>query len=310
MDVGRHVSSIKVEVVFEGPAVKEGTIDARLLAESLLGYSEVFTRANAILNGEASEAVVLVESDFKRGSFVTGLDLVQNIADQARHLITAHPFLDATGLATIIGFVWKNKEAVKDSLIELFKWLRGKNPDKTLQVGDNNTEITFGVNKKIVNNLTLNLYGDPGIREGLSRLTGPLREAAIERIAVRRDGTEQTSIEKSEAEFFEPGPLDLTSDDSPMQGERNAMLIVSKLSFTEGTTWTFLERGAIVNATIQDEGFWRQVHEHKVTFGEGDRLRVRMAWVTVRKRSKLTAKNRIVKVYEIIVDQKPPRLEL
>jgi hypothetical protein len=45
------VSSANLEVVFEGPAVKSGTIDARLLAESLIGYSEVFTRANAILNG-------------------------------------------------------------------------------------------------------------------------------------------------------------------------------------------------------------------------------------------------------------------
>jgi hypothetical protein len=73
------MSSANVEVVFEGPAVQTGTIDARLLAESLLGYSEVFTRANDIVNGEVSHAVVLVQSEFKRGSLVAGLWTVRGL---------------------------------------------------------------------------------------------------------------------------------------------------------------------------------------------------------------------------------------
>ena len=66
------MSSTSLEIVFEGPAVKSGTIDARLLAESLAGYSEVFSRADAILNGSGSQAVVLVQSNFESGSFITG----------------------------------------------------------------------------------------------------------------------------------------------------------------------------------------------------------------------------------------------
>ena len=75
--LGVQMSSTNLEVVFEGPAVHSGTIDARLLAESLIGYSEVFTRANAIINGRDSQAAVLVQSDFKQGSFVAGLEFVQ-----------------------------------------------------------------------------------------------------------------------------------------------------------------------------------------------------------------------------------------
>lgn len=128
------MSSTHLEVLFEGPAVKTGTIDARLLGDSLIGYSELFTRANAILNGEASEAAVLVQSDFRPGSFVAGLELVQNIVDQARSLITAHPFMDAATLASVIGFL-KNKGAIKDSLLELYKWLKGKKPEKATRLG-------------------------------------------------------------------------------------------------------------------------------------------------------------------------------
>ena len=301
------MSSTSLQIVFEGPAVESGTIDARVLAESLSGYSEVFTRANVMLNGEASEAAVLVESDFKKGSFVAGLQFVQNVAVQAQHLITAHPFLDATGLAGLIGFVYR--EAVKESLIELYKWLKGKKPDRTVQVEGNNVEVTLGDSKKIVNNFTFNLSNDPAIRSGLARITSPLRQAGIDRISVQQEGAEQTAIEKSEAEYFEPAPLDSESDETALEGQRRAVLTVSKLSFTEGSTWTFLERGAIVVAKIEDDEFWQKVHEHKVTFGEGDQLRVHLNWATVRKRTKLTAKNTIVKVLEVLVRPRQMRLD-
>jgi hypothetical protein len=91
------MSSTNLEVVFEGPAVKSGTIDARLLCESLAGYSEVFIRSNSIANGDVSQANVLVRSEFKGGSFIAGLELVQNFTEQVQHLITGHPFFDAAG---------------------------------------------------------------------------------------------------------------------------------------------------------------------------------------------------------------------
>jgi hypothetical protein len=301
------MSSTTVEVVFEGAAVKTGVIDARLLAESLSGYSEVFTRANAILNGDASEAAVLVHSDFKAGSFIAGLEFVQSITEQGQHLITAHNFLDAASLAAVIGFILKNKEIAKDSLIDLYKWLKGKKPDKAVQIG-NAVEITVGQDKKTVNNITYNLYGDRAIKAGLERLTNPLRQAAIERIAVKQDGKEQTAIEKSEASSFETGPFELQAAEEPLEGQRDAVLVVSKLAFTEKSTWTFLERGATVVAKIEDKEFWENVHHHKVTFGEGDRLRVRLFWTTVRKRHVLAAKNTIIRVYEVIVGHKQLRL--
>ena len=301
------MSSANLEIVFEGPGVQAGTINARLLADALAGCSDVFTRANQIVNGEASEAVVLVQSDFKRGSFVVDIQLVQDVVEHAKQLITAHPFLSASSLAGIIGFVSKNKDAVKESVIELYKWLKGKKPDKVAPAGNNNFEITFGQNKKTVSAPVINMYGDSAIQAALEKLTNPLRQEAIDRIAVKQDGTEQTAIEKSEASYFETEPLQLESDNSPTEGERDTVLVVSKLSFTEGTAWTFFERGAIVIAKIEDEQFWADVHRHKLTFGEGDMLRVRLYW-RIEKKRKLTQKNTIVKVHELI--ERPKQLRL
>lgn len=67
----------------------------------------------------------------------------QNFTEQARHLITGHPFFDAAGLATLIGFIAKHREVIQESLLDLYKWLKGGKPDKVVQIG-NNTEITIG----------------------------------------------------------------------------------------------------------------------------------------------------------------------
>jgi hypothetical protein len=300
------MSSTNLEIVFEGSGVRQGTINARLLADALIGCSDVFTRANQIVNGEASEAVVLVQSDFKRGSFVVDVQLVQGVVEHAKHLITSHPFLSSSSLASIIGFVSRNK----NSLIDLYKWLKGKKPDKIASVKDNNYEVTFGQNKKTVSGPVINMYGDSAIQIAMEKLTSPLRQGdAIDRIAVKQDGKEQSAIEREEAQYFEKEPLLLESDETPTEGERDTVLVVSKLSFTEGTTWNFFERGAVVIAKIQDEKFWSDVHQHRLTFGEGDMLRVRLYW-KIEKKRKLIQKNTITKVYELIERRRPKQLRL
>jgi len=179
----------------------------------------------------------------------------------------------------------RSRARSQDFNVNLYKWLKGKKPDKTVQVG-NNTEITLGQNKKTVNNIVFNLLGDEVVRVALGQLTSPLRQAAIDRITVRQDGTEQATIEKSEAGYFESEPLELESANSDVEGQHETVLIVSKLSFVESSTWTFLEKGATLVAKIEDEDFWQQVHRHKVTFGEGDRLRVLLHWKVVQKPSR------------------------
>lgn len=291
---------VAIQLVIEGPAVRSGMVDAQALAESLAGCSEIFRRTNEVANGEASQAVVLVESNFKAGSFVAGLQLEQHLIAAATNLLTHHEFLTAGGLAGLIGFIKKS-----GSLVDLWKWLKGKKPEKVNRVG-NNTEITIGANKKIVNNIVYNLYGDSAIRAAFGQATEPLRRPGINRISVKQDGTEQVAFEREEAPYFEPAPLQLEGDSSPNEGERDALLIVSKLSFKEGTTWTFFERGGSVVAKIVDKEFWQKVHRHVVTFGEGDSLRVRLKWRVFRKNDKLVQKNDILTVYQ--VEERPKQM--
>ena len=229
------MSSANLEVIFEGPAVNAGTIDAQLLADSLSGHSEVFTRVNALLNGTESKAAVLVQSDFKRGSFVAGLEFVQSFVEEAQRLLATHPGLDASGLVGIIGFVWKKREIV-ESLLDLYKRLKGEKPKDAKKIDGNNVELTLrDGNKVVVNNNVFHLHNDPVIVKGFERLTTPLRRAEIDRIIVKHAATEQVVIEKSEAEYFEAARFQLEAENET-EGQQETILIVSKVSFVEGTT--------------------------------------------------------------------------
>ena len=303
------MSSTELEVVFEGQAVASGKMDARLLGTSLAAYSEVFRRANELANGEVSEAVVLVESNFKTGSFDVSLELVQNIIESAKALITAHPFLSAAELAAALGFLWSKRE----SLLSVLKWLKGERPETITQTGNDVDLILFGQKKTVSN--TVNIFlNDALLRDALARaVSQPLRQLGYDRIKLRPknppEPVEPTTIEREEAPYFEPDPLQLAVAEAPDEGERDTVLIVSKLSFVEGPRWTFLERGATVVAKIDDKEFWETVHRRKYKFADGDRLRVRLHWKIVEKAGKLKAENTIVKVYEVLPRPRQMRLD-
>ena len=301
------MSTTEIQLVFEGSAVQSGMIDARLLAESLAGCSEIFRRANQIANGEASEAAVLVESEFKSGSFVAGLQLEQHVIETARGLITNYEFLTAGGLAALIGFV-KKGESVGESLVDLWKWLKGKKPERVTQIG-NNTEITLGSNKKTVNKFVYQFYGDSAVRAAFGQTTEPLRHSTIDRISIKQNGEEQVAFEKEEAPIFQAEPLRLEQDGTPTEGERDASLIISKLAWDEKSTWTFFEQGGKVVAKIDDQEFWQKVHQRSVAFREGDSLKVRLRWEVIEKNHKLVQKNSILKVYQVMERAKQMRLD-
>ena len=152
--------------------------------------------------------------------------------------------------------------------------LGAKNQKKWKKIDGNNVELTFGDNNKVVvNNNVFHLSRDPVIAEGLQRVTNPLRQAEIERIVLKYEGKEQVAIEKPEATYFEAASLQLEAGNSPMEGQKETVLIVSKVSFVEGTTWTLIEEGATLTAKIEDPEFWAKVHQTNLRFGEGDRLR-------------------------------------
>ena len=254
------MSQIQVQLVFEGSAVQEGKIDAGALALSLAGYNGLFRRANAVINGEASEAVVRVESNFIPGSFIVNLQFDQHLIEAATSFITHHQFLTAASLASVIGLIKRTEWG--ETLIDVWKWLKGKKPDEVRKQAI--TPRLRWAPIETVSSVVYNLYGDSAIRAALGQAIEPLRLEGFDRMAVRQDNQEQMAIEKQEAESFGTDTWELEPASTPTQGERDALLIVSKFAFTEKSSWSFFDEGATVVATIEDEAFWQRVHDHEI----------------------------------------------
>ena len=202
------MTTADVELLFEGDSVRSGSIDARLLAESLTAYSIVFQRANEIVNGDRSNAAVRVRATLKAGSLGVPLELIQDLLEQGQTLL-GFDYKTALQLAILVGLIWH-----KDSLMALLKSLKGKKPEKVVKV-EGGFQFEFAGQKKIVNNYVTNMYGDEAIRAGLAQGVEPLRQPGIERISFRTKQGTPTVITKDEASYFETEPLELTTDVLP-----------------------------------------------------------------------------------------------
>ena len=294
------VDSVTLEVVFEGEAVEPGRIDVADFVAALKGYAGLFKQANAILNGEFSRTEVFVESGFKQGSFIAHLCFVQ---DLAANLITTHQFFSATGLLEVLGYIWKNK----DSVLDLLKMLKGHDPEQVVTQGDR-SQVVYGGITNTFNNCVLQIYNDPSARKTLSELTQPLQNPGIEKVSIGFSKSERTILSREdEIEVVLPRPEETLPDDQD-NGQRDAYLTVGKVVFDEKKSWTFFERGSTVTARIVDAEFWSRVHSRTLLFGEGDQMRVRLAWKIEFKNGKVKQENTILQVLE--VRPRPTQLRL
>lgn len=284
------MDSITLQVVFEGHSVNPGRIDAEAFASALTGYAMLFKRANTLLNGDECNTEVLVESEFERGSFVAYL----SFQALAGNIITAHQFLDASGLAKVLGYLWESKSTVFD----LLKMLRGHNPERVIQQGDNSQVIYGGVTNTF-NNCVVQVYNDPDAKKALSDLTSSLQIAGIDRVSIGPREGEKFALQKSDEITVDLGANEEEPSEDIDAGEREALLTIGKVVFDEKKNWTFFERGSTVLAPILDSDFWSRVHARTLLFGEGDQMKVKLKWRLEFKKGKVHQHNSILKVLEL-----------
>src|SRR3954447_24454092 len=83
-------SSTGLLVAYDGPALKDHTIDVRDLAPALLGAGALFEEANRVLNADRASVRVRVRAS-REGSFQIDLQIVQTIAKQIEGFLTGNP---------------------------------------------------------------------------------------------------------------------------------------------------------------------------------------------------------------------------
>jgi len=71
------VPDADLQILYDGEALRTGSMDVRELAPALLALGDLCERTNKLLNGDDTKVALHVHADFKRGSFQVHVDLVQ-----------------------------------------------------------------------------------------------------------------------------------------------------------------------------------------------------------------------------------------
>ena len=256
-------SQAHLDMVFDGPALADGSMNVRDLAPAMMAVGSFFEAANRITNGERTSVSVNVRAT-SAGSFQVFFEVVQNLeavdvlrADIGDFLTTANALK-----ALLIG-----GGGLASGIFALIKWLRGRKPQLTKI---NESLYTFSVDGETyeVPMELLRLYQDAAVRRNIQDMVRPVKESGIDRFMLRDAGQTIQEVTKSEVEAFDvPEYQDLLLDEE----RRHAFSIVS-LAFKENNKWRLTDGQNTFSVSMRDDAFQRRVDNNDIAFAKGDVL--------------------------------------
>lgn len=268
------INTAKTSIAFQGEAVS-GVMDVRDLAPALLSTSNLLEEANRVVNGADSNVQLLVTSDFRKGSFEVGLELVQNLVEISKPLIAATGPANALQLLEMLGFA-ANTGMAGLSLTKLLKWLGGRPVENVVEIkyglfelyakGDSNPVQVIGAIKDMAH--------DSGVRKWFGNMVQPLSAPGIDRLTFR-DGehNDVESIEKEEQPYFEASA-------EPLRNINDTRFTVSCLienaPLDSRFKWRLSYGDQHVAASMKDEVFQKRIDDGLVSFTKGDMLDIEM----------------------------------
>jgi hypothetical protein len=290
------VSTAIVEIVYDGDALATGSMDVQDLAPALLALGDLCREANRVLNGDRARVEVRVRSDFKTGSFVVGLEVVQSLLEQARSLLLDDNVAAALQLAGLLGLL----KGGKAGLIRFLKWLEGKAPDK-VERQPNGDVIVYKIDQStrieqtiIISAPVVLLAEDVAVRDALRRILRPLEMPGIDHFETREGGQTVEVVEEPQVPFFDPPKAQSATEKPLAEDVRIAAFEVARSAFEDRLKWSLSDGKTTINAEILDEEFLARV-DRGLRFGKHDVLKVQL-----QTQSHRTATGRLVTEYKVL----------
>lgn len=259
------MSRASTSIAYDGPILKDGTMDVRDLAPALLAVGQLVDAANAVLNGDTARVSVKVRAA-EVGSFEISFDVIQTLGE---HLIAILNGRDVTAANALCGLIF-GSISTTGGVIWLIKKCRGRNPSKIEKVTEQNVRLVFEGEAIEIPFALLRLYQSIPVRAAAQQLVEePLRREGIESFEVRENKDPVVRVEKAESfAFAKPEIPDETLID---EVRRSAYSIIS-LAFKEDNKWRLHDGSNAISATIQDHEFQKKVDANQISFSKGDIL--------------------------------------
>lgn len=290
---------IDFQLIYDGPAVNDGSIDVRALAPSLLGLSRLVDEANRLVTGGTVPAELRISREFEQGSFIANL---AGAWATVQHLFTGNEVAAIKNIFSLLGINGRG-------LFQFIKNLRGKkiasvtaSPMNTkspsVQIdGDNNNVLivyTDGTSDTVPKKI-LDMFQKASVVEAAADVTEPLLREGIDTLKIKSEGKETLSLDKGDAETFQK--IKRAKQDEQNSSEYDVRLSIASVAFKHANKWRFSDGVRTFHAEIKDNEFIERTLSGSETFRASDTLHVRLRVDQWTEGGALKAKFAILKVY-------------
>ncbi len=251
----------QLEILFDGPALADGSMNVRDLAPSMLGIGELFESANRILNGTQTSVNINVKAT-SSASFHIIYEVIQSQS------VTGLPFQEIIATALKTHALLFGGQGILVTLFFLIRWLRGRRPHVE-KINDDLFKLTLNGETYEVPLALLRLYQDTVVHRALANIVRPVKEQGIDLFEVRDNNRKLLqSVTKQEVDWF-----DVPDFQEPLLDEtrRYAFSIVS-LAFKEDNKWRLTDGQVTYSVLMKDAEFQRKVDTNEEVFAKGDVL--------------------------------------
>lgn len=259
------------QIVYDGPALENSTMDVRDLAPALLALGDTIEEANYALNQHKAKVAVKVKASFKTGCFGIELDVVQSVLNQTLSLFQDSGISSANELVELMGFTL----SPLGGLIGFLRWLKGRKVNEIILAENGNVKVVCDKDSITVERATIELYRHYKLRQALEKVIAePLRKDGIDSVAFKVDANPAfLTIEKTERDWF-GAPM----EEDEILGDQTeiANLQLVTVAFRGENKWRVSEGQNTFFATVSDEDFLRKVDHAEESFTSGDILRVKL----------------------------------
>jgi hypothetical protein len=274
-------------IVYEGPAVDSGTIDARDLAPALLAFADLVDQAHGLVPELPERVGLRVRAGFERGSFEVHLEIAQ-LYEQLVEMFSGQSASAWANLFQILGL------GGALGVFQLVRRSRGRQHSKVTIERTERVQVTFEGDKPIlVDRKVLRLFENLRARKALESIVAPLKKDGIDVFKIRRKGKEVVDIPEEEVGFFDAP----TKHEGETVNAMDTRLIVVSPSFRTGNKWRVSDGSRTIYVSIEDPQFVRSVQTGEELFGAGDLLVVELETRQWMEGQELKAEHVITKVH-------------
>jgi len=264
---------------YQGPAVEDGTMNVYDAAANMTAFSDFVVAAAHQIYGEDVHVKAEVTA-FRHGSF--GTDLLFEVVGAAAAILPMLP--DVANVAT----------TVKESL-ELYRFLKGEEPQKVEHREDNSVNVTNNSgNIIVINRPSLQLTLNPKAGKAAAQFIGEaLSKAGVDSMDITSDGVKIAQATTNDAQYYHP----IGDEDTVTESVTRMGLVIEMLSFKDGNKWRMWNGAESLMYAMEDEDFSGRVNRGEA-FRKGDILICDVRVKQTRANGALKLHRSIVKVHD------------